>query len=160
MLPITIAFHLMILFSAPSEPAQETLLRQILEEQGILRNMRSGLEAQIEVTRKKNPWLPPETIDALDGAIQEDRMVRDLLPVWSKKFSTQEMQEILRFSKSPAGRKYLQISQRMNAESGLILSLYGLSLYKVLVQRHPDKFKPSPEMENQILEMRKKLEKL
>lgn len=160
MLHIPILLHFVILFTAAPEPSQESLLRQILQEQGVLRNMRSGLEAQIEVTRKKNPWLPPSTVDALEAAIREDQMVRDLLPIWSKQFSAQDMQEILRFTKSPAGRKYLQYNQRIAAESGLVLSLYGLGLYKILVKLHPDKFKPSPDMENQIKEMRKKLESL
>lgn len=143
-----------------TEPESERILRQILQEQGVLLQMRAGLQAQIDATKQKNPWLPPETIQKLESSIQEDQMVRELLPVWSKRFSNAELQEILRFAKTSAGRKYFQSNQKMTAESGLILSLYGLRIYKSLVTMHPDRFKNSLELERQIQDAKRKLDAL
>lgn len=144
------------LFAAESE--QERLVRQILQEQGVLIQMRAGLQAQIELTKQKNPWLPPETIQKLENSIQEDQMVKELLPVWNKRFNLTELQDLLRFAKTSAGRKYFQSNQKMTAESGLILSLYGLRIYKTLVTLHPDRFKNSVELERQIQDAKRKLE--
>lgn len=120
--------------------------------------MRAGLQAQIDLTKQKNPWLPPETVRKLEEGIQEDQMVKELLPVWLKRYGVADLQEILRFSKTPAGRKFFQSNQRITAESSLVLSLYGLRVYKTLVALHPDRFKNAPEIERQIQDAKRKLD--
>ena len=71
----------------------------------------------LPMAKAANPQLGEKFWAEFVSEISPDEMVKKLVPVYRRHYSEVDIQEMIRFYKSPVGRKILQLSPQVRQES-------------------------------------------
>lgn len=111
--------------SARTALARQLLVRMRLPEQLLL-----GIEQGIEAQKKQDPSVPEIFVTTFAARAKEQIpvLLDRLAPIYASRFSAAELQQLLAFYDTPAGRQFAEQSAAISIDSMKAAQLWGLSL--------------------------------
>lgn len=133
--------------SADIEPAHDRAIRQLIVATGALEigeQFANAVSIQMSQTlRQSNPDVPPRAFDIIReevmGVIGEElnngSFENQIVPVYAKYFSLDEVEELLEFYRTPIGQKTVEVMPLLTQESMQIGQSWGISIGPIIGQR-------------------------
>ncbi|HEV7667696.1 MAG TPA: DUF2059 domain-containing protein [Thermoanaerobaculia bacterium] len=127
--------------TAPAKPAavdpeKAALIRQVIDATGAPAAATENIAAAIEKARAESPELPEVFWQRLLGKIDPKEIFELIVPIYDAHYTKAEIQALLEFYRSPAGKKFLVEMPKANAEIDAafesIATKIGLSLLEEL----------------------------
>lgn len=69
--------------------------------------------------------LPEDVQDTLRETFKPDDMVREIIPVYEKYLSVEDLRGILAFYRSPVGQKLLQVQPHLTKDAMIVMKVYA-----------------------------------
>jgi len=129
-------------FAVPMKqsPEQRTEVLGILIDAKYVENIEAGMRIQMEKAMSENPSLPQKVVDDMKKAIDRKRILDELAACWGTVYTVQELREIRKFLKTPAGKKFLQhqpeVTERMTAVGAMV----GMDMFQMLNKFDPVRY--------------------
>ncbi|MFQ5781150.1 MAG: DUF2059 domain-containing protein [Nitrospiria bacterium] len=95
----------------------EGVARELLEVSGASKQGRRVTDQIIGSQRKRMPDIPERFWDDLKAEVDPDDLNLQIIPIYAKHFTVEEMRAIIAFYKTPAGRKLLSKLSVITKES-------------------------------------------
>jgi hypothetical protein len=120
------------------------LARRIVELSGAQAMMLSGIEMTLPAQRAQNPKIPAEFWDRFASKARSDAgfIVDSLAPVYARRFSKAELEQLLAFYQSPVGRHVVAEQAAIAQESQKIGMRWGTRLGAAVAMEMADEGKP------------------
>ncbi len=114
--------------NAPTN-AQETEkinnIKQLLAVTGAA-NLSQQIITQMLVSIKSQyPQVPQKAWDVFQGEIKPDDLLNELIPIYSKYYTNEEIKQIVAFYQSPLGKKIITVLPQLTQESIVVGQRYG-----------------------------------
>lgn len=152
-------FVLLLAFAAPSyaqedlTPAKKADIHRLLEVTGATNISQMFSQAVVrqmtEAIKKTRPDIPAKMFDVLaeevnktiaESMVAKGGFVDQVVPVYHKYFSHEEIKAMVAFYQTPVGKKAIEVMPRMVQESMAIGQEWGKSLGPVIQQRIKARF--------------------
>jgi hypothetical protein len=116
--------------NAGPDPQRLAMARQVIQASGAEALMVSTIEQSLPTQRAQNPSIPSEFWDRVAAKARADigGLVDSLAPVYAKRFSKAELEQILGFYKSPVGQHVLAEQGPIATESQQLGIRWGTRL--------------------------------
>ncbi len=133
--------------STDIEPAHDRAIRQLIVATGALEigeQFANAVSMQMsQALRQSNPDVPPRAFDIIQeevmGVISEElengSFENQIVPVYAKYFSLDEVEELLAFYRTPIGQKTIEVMPLLTQESMQIGQSWGISIGPIIGQR-------------------------
>ncbi len=69
--------------------------------------------------------LPEDVQETLRETFQPDEMVREIIPVYEKHLSMEDLRGILAFYRTPVGQKLLQVQPQITKDAMIVMKVYA-----------------------------------
>lgn len=114
------------------DAAKAAVVRHLLEINGVAAMMQHTIANLIPAERASNPNVPPAFWDAFAARVQKEVpvLIDSLVPIYTKRFTLTELQQIVQFYESPIGRHLAAAQPDMLQESQQIGMRWGSALGK------------------------------
>ena len=101
------------------DSAKVAVIRQILDVTHAADQMLAAMEATIPAQRASNPAIPAVFWDRFVARAREKRgaLLNALIPIYDRNFSTADLNELLRFYGTPAGKRLVAATPNIARES-------------------------------------------
>jgi len=90
----------------------------------LLRVTRAQRQAQ-EMLDVMLAMLPEDVQDTLRETFKPEEMVREIIPVYEKYLSVEDLRALLAFYRSPAGQKLLRIQPDLTKDAMIVMKVYA-----------------------------------
>lgn len=90
-------------------PEKITLIKEFIEVSGIRQSIQTNIERIIAQA-------PAEKQTELKTVFNLEQIVQQMLPIYDKYYSAEELTEIIAFYKTPTGRKVIEVTPKILAE--------------------------------------------
>ena len=120
------------------------LARRIVELSGAKAMMVQGIELTLPAQRAQNPKIPSEFWDRFASKARADAgfLVDSLAPVYARRFSKAELEQLLAFYESPVGRHVVAEQAEIAQESQRLGMRWGTRLGAAVAMEMADEGKP------------------
>lgn len=102
---------------AGKEGKAEAVARQLIETSGADRFGLRVIDQMVGLQQKRMPDIPEKFWENFKAEANPDNLVRRIIPIYVKHLSIEEMQALIDFYKSPAGKKLLDKLPLITSES-------------------------------------------
>jgi hypothetical protein len=125
---------LILLVAAVSAPAlaqtkpeakKEKTIRRVLEVTGTQRMMAQMAGQMIATFKKAHPEVPNDFWDRFEQKLGSQELVDQLIPIYDKYYTQQDLEGLLTFYESPVGQKVLKTMPQVMQESMQIGQVWG-----------------------------------
>lgn len=112
------------------DSARTALARQLLVRMRMPEQLLLGIEQGIEAQKKQDPSVPEIFVTTFAARAKEQIpvLLDRLAPIYASRFSSAELQQLLAFYDTPAGRQFADQSAAISIDSMKAAQLWGLSL--------------------------------
>ena len=116
--------------AAAPDSARTALARQLLVRMRMPEQLLLGIEQGIEAQKKQDPSVPEIFVTTFAARAKEQIpvLLDRLAPIYASRFSSAELQQLLAFYDTPAGRQFADQSAAISIDSMKAAQLWGLSL--------------------------------
>ena len=97
---LAIAFLVFGVFTN-AQSSKDVKIAELLETMGSTQAMKTSFEYMINYYKQNNPQISSEYWDNASKHVDYDELVQKLIPIYSKHFTEQEIDDILNFYKTP-----------------------------------------------------------
>jgi hypothetical protein len=123
----------------PEHPATEDQIREYLSLVGLARVARTSMATMIRSNRlTAAPYYPNSYWDDMDAELQKIDIVSLYVPIYQEYLSTEEMQGVIDFYRSPAGKKLLNVQPLIVSSASVLMRQKGEEIGKAVYARHKD----------------------
>ena len=139
----TVALPLALQAQAPDQDRM-ALARQVIKASGAEALMVSSIDANLPAQREKNPSVPAEFWDRIAARARADigGLVDSLAPIYAKRFTKPELEQLLTFYKIPVGRHVLAEQGSIAQESQQMGMRWGTRLGAAVAVEMANEGKP------------------
>jgi hypothetical protein len=141
---------LSVVFTALAAASTSTQVRLILKEAEVSTALRTAMHQQMLSEKAQHPELPASTWAAVEKEIAGTQLEDDLAATWQGIYTASELEQILAFVKTPAGKKFWRTQPMVLSKMGAASGLAGFRVYGVLQRLHPDKYPRDSRSDAQI----------
>lgn len=96
--------------------------------QQIITQLLAGLKAQY-------PQVPQKAWDTFQEEFKADNLLNQLIPIYSKYYSNEEIKQIIAFYQTPIGQKTIAVLPQITQESIIIGQRYGMEVASRALKR-------------------------
>ena len=113
--------------SASPEARRLAMAHQVLDASGTIETMVAALKANIPTQRAANPQIPAEFWTRFEERLIHDmpQLVDSIAVLYAARFTQQELESILAFHQSPAGKRLRVLQPSLVSESAVIGQRWG-----------------------------------
>lgn len=119
-------------------PGREADIRRLLELMSPRENFKGLVDEITGSLRKTLPPIPDQAWLDVKSMVEKeftyDNMEKLLVPIYSKHFTAQEIKQLLVFYESPVGRKYARELPKVELDSFLVSTEFGVNLRKRILE--------------------------
>lgn len=123
----TISLPLPTLAQTPNNNNSEKIsnIKKMLAIIGVNQLTKQVLNQLITSMKTQYPEVPAKFWDTFAAELKPEQMIAELIPIYSKYFSNEEIQQIIAFYETPLGKKTLTVLPQISQESAEIGIRYG-----------------------------------
>jgi hypothetical protein len=140
---LTATFSLLLLLCftpslmAQSTPAEtkEASIRKLLSLMNAKGSFNSALQSQISAAKKNGTRVPPKFWDEVLKAVDLDKFIEFLVPIYDKHFSNEEIEGLIAFYQTPLGKKLTSELPQLMTESAAVGDKYGQQIANQVIQK-------------------------
>ncbi|MEH2144632.1 DUF2059 domain-containing protein [Nostoc sp.] len=114
---------------APSSNAQEiektNNINKLLEITGAKNLSRQNITQLLINVKSEYPQVPQKFWDTFAAELKIDDMVNELIPIYNKYFTNEEIKQMIAFYQTPLGQKTITVIPQISQESTAIGTRYG-----------------------------------
>jgi uncharacterized protein len=114
--------------TTPAPPDTHAKARRLLELTGAGKLGMQMLDGLIATWKETLPGVPTEFWDAFRAKVKADDLVEMLIPVYEKHLTSDDLDALIQFFSSPAGRRYVEKQSPILADSMKIGQAWGARL--------------------------------
>ncbi len=123
----------LLLISSASARSKESYVRELMEMNGVAQSMEQTMAYMIEQFRQI-PEIPESYWTAFEEELDINELLNRLIPVYEKHFTKKELQQIIKFYKSPIGMKVSATQPLITQESMVIGQEFGEEVAQKILQ--------------------------
>ncbi len=97
---------------------KRTLVIELLQLVNTKKQSREILDSMIKM-------LPSDVRETFKKALNPDEMMELVIPVYEKYLTTEDLESIIKFYKSPAGKKLLEAQPKIMKDSMIVMKVYA-----------------------------------
>jgi uncharacterized protein len=128
---LAVPLLLACLSAAPRrEPSPARRMLELSDTRALARQLVDRIVQQV---RPDMPRVPGTFWDEFARGVDPDRLVDELVPVYEKHFTQDELAELVRFYESPVGRKLVEVQPQLNRDSLGAGQRFGTAITKELM---------------------------
>jgi hypothetical protein len=138
----TTSFLLLLLCFTPalmaqSSPAEkkEANIRKLLtltDAKGVFKH---AIDTQISAAKTNGIRIPPKFWDEVMKAIDPDKFIELLIPIYDKHFSDEEIEGLIAFYETPLGKRLISELPPIMTESAAVGDKYGQEIANQVIQK-------------------------
>ncbi|HBV17895.1 DUF2059 domain-containing protein [Chryseobacterium carnipullorum] len=102
-----------LLFSQTSEAK----VRELIKVMGADKMAISGMQQQMQEIKKNSPNISDEFFNEFVAEVTTDRITEVYIPIYAKYYTESEIDELIKFYKSPVGKKTISVLPDIMKES-------------------------------------------
>ncbi|MEH1903611.1 MAG: DUF2059 domain-containing protein [Nostoc sp.] len=114
---------------APSSNAQEiektNNIKKLFEITGVKNLSRQIITQLLNDFKSNYPQVPQKFWDNFAAEIKSDDIVNEIIPIYNKYFSNEEIKQVLTFYQTPVGQKTITVLPQLYQESYYVGKRYG-----------------------------------
>lgn len=114
-------------------------VRELFELSGVTREAEMIVDQIMQVLRGSNPRVPPDFWEQLrqemKDSISSGEYLDQLIPIYQKHVSAQDVEALIAFRKSDAGRRFTEAQPKIVAESMEVGRAWGAKLGQKAVEK-------------------------
>jgi uncharacterized protein len=116
--------------SAKPDPARVVLARQVLDAGGTVETMVAAIRANLPAQRAATPQVPAEFWPKFEARLVEEvpRLVDSVAVLYAQKFTSEELNSLLAFYRSPTGRRLKALQPTLVQETAGIGQRWGMRI--------------------------------
>jgi len=123
----------------PVHPATEDQIREYLSLNGTAKNSRTLMAQMVKAMHATSvPYLPQSFWDDLDAEFQKVDLVAVCVPIYQKYLSQEDMAEIVKFYRTPAGQRILATQTDIQRDASVVLQKAAAEIGEHVYLRHKD----------------------
>ena len=134
------------------EPEKLALIKELIEVTGAATNSEQYVQAfsqqLISVLKISNPNLSDKAIEivqqevglTVEEAFSSESLQKEIYPIYARYFTVEELQGLVAFNRSPAGRKANQVMPQLIAESTRAAQIWARTLSPQISHRVLQRF--------------------
>lgn len=123
----------------PDHPATEEQIREYFSLTGTIRAMREVLSKTVAASRvNAAPYYPASYWDDLQSEFLKVDFEAKLIPIYQQFLSTEDLAEIIRFYRSPAGKRILATQVPISSASQIVFRKMGGEIGVQVYEKHKD----------------------
>ncbi|SFE48441.1 hypothetical protein SAMN05216167_114114 [Spirosoma endophyticum] len=123
-----ILISLTVSLTTHAQTKKQEDIRQLMDLMGTTSLMKQTMSLSIEQQKKVNTNLPEEFWKILDKEADYEDLFNQLIPVYDKHYTHDEIKELLAFYKSPLGQKTIKELPTIMQESSAVGRVWGEQL--------------------------------
>ncbi|MBW4612409.1 MAG: DUF2059 domain-containing protein [Desmonostoc vinosum HA7617-LM4] len=121
--------------SNTEDPEKINNIKKLLEITGS-RNLFQKITSQLIGTMKTEyPDVPQKFWDSFIAELKPDDMINEIIPIYSKYYTNEEIKQIIQFYQTPVGKKTITILPQLSSESAAIGVRYGKEAAQRAIQK-------------------------
>ncbi|WP_223606747.1 DUF2059 domain-containing protein [Chryseobacterium sp. OSA05B] len=97
--------------------ASEAKVRELIKVMGADKMAISGMQHQVQEIKKSSPDISDEFFNEFMAEVTTERITELYIPIYSKYYSESEVDDLIRFYKSPVGQKTISVLPAIMKES-------------------------------------------
>lgn len=135
---VIVAFAFLGLLSATAKaatPASDKSIRELMTLTGAANIGVQMMESMLPELKKLVPQVRESFWTEFMQGVDPDEMVNLVVPIYQKHFSEEEIQETIRFYRSPTGKKVIQALPQVMQESVAAGQKWGQQLARQVVEK-------------------------
>jgi hypothetical protein len=122
--------------AAPAiEPEKEALIRQVLMLSGAAKLADQMLDALIASFKKSKLSVPDSYWDDFRKNADTNGLIEQMIPLYARHFSDDDLRGLVAFYNSPAGKKYVAEAPQLTQESMAVGRAWGENLAKTVIEK-------------------------
>ena len=116
--------------SAMPDPSRVALARQVLDAGGTVETMVAAIRANLPAQRAAMPGVPPEVWPKFEARIVQEvpQLVDSVAVLYAQKFTNEELNSLLAFYRSPAGRRLKSLQPTLVQETAGMGQRWGMRI--------------------------------
>jgi uncharacterized protein len=115
--------------TAPNRDTEKIkAIRTLIEVSGTIRAMRDAVDVSIDQQAQLNPSVPDEFWVRFKARFKPEEIVERLLPIYDKHFTKEEIDALIAFYQTPAGKKLATKQSVLQTDSMAVGQQYGLEI--------------------------------
>lgn len=95
----------------------ETKARELIKVTGADKLALAGMQQFIEQSKQSNPNISHEFWDEFAKEVTSDRIIEMYVPLYTKYYTESDLDELIKFYKTPIGQKVLKVTPAIAKES-------------------------------------------
>lgn len=128
---IAITFLMFGVF-ASAQTSKDVKISELLETMGSTQAMKTSYEYMISYYKQNNPQISPEYWDKAATLVNYEDLIKKLVPLYSKHFTEQEIEDLIAFYRTTTGKKMIDKMPVILQESMEIGRTWGMELAQKL----------------------------
>lgn len=122
-------FGMGMMFNCFAEPAKKASVEQLMALTGAGNLGTQMMNQMLPAMQKMIPEAPPEFWQSVAAEVNMDEMVNMVVPVYQRHLSEEDIQNMLAFFATPAGKKLISVQPVIMQESMAIGQQWGQQLF-------------------------------
>lgn len=120
--------------STPAETKEANIrkLLTLMDAKGVFNR---AIEAQISAAKASGTRIPPKFWDEVLKAIDPDKFMEFLVPIYDKHFSNEEVEGMIAFYETPLGKKLVSELPKIMMETAAVGDKYGQEIANQVIQK-------------------------
>jgi hypothetical protein len=110
------------------DPAKEGDIRELMELMGTAKMASAAMKQSIPAAKAATPQAPAEFWVRFEAALDVDAIVELNLPIYDKHYTHKEIEQLIKFYKTPLGRKISEVGPQITQEAMEAGQKWGASL--------------------------------
>lgn len=114
----------------PPTSVQETEkvnnIRQLLDLTGAKNISQQIMLQTLDVLKSQYPQVPQKVWDTFLAEVKADEMINEIVPIYNKYFTGEEIKQIIAFYQTPLGKKTISVLPQISRDSAIIGQKYGI----------------------------------
>jgi hypothetical protein len=128
--------------SAPTHPATPEQIREYFKLVRLDKTVHTLMEQMLQAMQTTSaPYFPQSLWEDMSKTFSDYDLLADMIPIYQKHISQEDMSSILMFYRTDAGQRLLAAQPIMTAEAQGIFSAIGGKLGQEVAARHIDEIK-------------------
>ncbi|WP_193196871.1 DUF2059 domain-containing protein [Nostoc sp. MG11] len=125
--------------TAPTTNTQEiektNNIRQLLKITGSENLSRQIMLQLVDTLKPQYPQVPQKAWDTFLAELKPNELMNELIPVYAKYFTNEEIKQMIAFYETPLGKKTISVLPQISQESAEIGQKYGIAAAKRALQK-------------------------
>lgn len=126
-----------------AQTSKEKKVMELLEVMGTKKTMEGSLSTYIDFYKKSYPNIPSEFWNAIMNKKNVDDLLSRLIPIYSKNFEENEIDDLLKFYRTETGKKIIQKLPSIMKESMEAGQIWGRNLGEQIQKELGEKYEES-----------------